>query len=117
MLDYFLDDAAPFCIAELAVAQEIAADIVSDYYVIKPRGGFRGSGVIIVAKEDLDETLQYILSDSTRLKKDRRKSHRYWIQDKFDSFIVEKYYPSDLVQVEAFVTFAAFVDYGAHANH
>jgi hypothetical protein len=70
-------------------------------FVIKPRGAFLGNGVIIVAKEDLNETLNYILNKSDALAKDTDGSYSYWQKDRFDSFLVEKYYPSDPVQVEA----------------
>ncbi len=84
------------------LADEIIKDIPADAYVIKPRSAFLGHGVIIVAKEELDATLQYILSRSEALVRNSDRSYSYWALDRHNSFIVEKYYPSDLIQVDAF---------------
>ncbi|MBS0655536.1 MAG: hypothetical protein JSR46_07160 [Verrucomicrobia bacterium] len=84
------------------LAQTIMNDIPSERYVIKPRGAFLGAGVIIVPKEELDSTLQYILQPSTALLANRDKSYSYWNHERFDSFLVEKYYPSDEISVDAF---------------
>lgn len=77
--------------------KKIRKEIDSDYYVIKPRGEFRGQGVIIAAKEELDSILKTILGDKKRLKNHRDPDYSYWVRDGFDSFIVERYYPSDPV--------------------
>ncbi len=79
---------------------QIVADIPAEAYVIKPRGGFLGNGVIIVPKDALDATLNYILNKDEALKKDKDLSYSYWYHDTFDSFIIEKYYPSDIIQVD-----------------
>ncbi|MBS0654302.1 MAG: hypothetical protein JSR46_00865 [Verrucomicrobia bacterium] len=84
------------------LAQTIMSDIPADRFVIKPRGAFEGNGVIIVAKEELDSTLQYILQKSDALKNDKDKSYNHWYSDRFDSFLVEKYYGSDEISVDTF---------------
>lgn len=81
------------------LAEQIQNDIGGDIFVIKPRGAFLGNGVIITSKEDLDHTLQYILNKSPALAADPDKSYRHWNKDSFDSFLVERYYPSDLIHV------------------
>lgn len=82
------------------LAQQIIDDIPSDIYVIKPRSAFLGRGVILVAKEKLDSTLKYILTSSEALQKDTDAAYNHWNRDAHDSFLVEKYYPSDLIQVD-----------------
>ncbi len=82
------------------LAEEIKRDISSDIFVIKPRSAFLGKGVIIVSAEDLDATLAYILTPTKILKLDPDVSYSYWAIDRSDSFIVEKYYSSDLLQFE-----------------
>lgn len=77
---------------------QIVEELPSDCYVLKPRGAFLGNGVIIVERENLQSTLEYILTPSDELKQDVDKSYSYWSRDKFESFLVEKYYPSDLIE-------------------
>ncbi len=84
------------------LADQIIQDIKGDAFVIKPRGAFLGNGVIIVSKEDLDTTLHYILDKPQSLKMDPDNSYNYWNRDRSDTFIVEKYYPSDILQVDTF---------------
>lgn len=79
------------------LADEIRDKIPSDRLVIKPRGACMGRGVIILEKEDLDETLQYILGDKEPLKKDSDRGFNHWAVDDMDSFLVEEFFPSDLI--------------------
>lgn len=83
------------------LAQKIQEDIKSEYYVIKPRSAFCGNGVIIVSKEDLDATLKYIFSGDASLDDDPDNAYNYWYGDSLDSFIVEKFYPSDALEVQS----------------
>jgi hypothetical protein len=82
------------------LAEQIMADIPSEAYVIKPRGAFLGHGVIIVSADDLDATLKYILTDKSGRETNEDQSYSHWATDTFSSFIIEKYYPSDLLQVD-----------------
>jgi len=82
------------------LAENIAQDLGGTCFVIKPRGGFLGNGVIIVSLDDLDKTLSTILGDPEPLKASKDKSYNHWARDPFNSFIVERYYPSDLITHE-----------------
>lgn len=82
------------------LAKQITDDIPSDIYVIKPRSAFLGKGVILVAKDELDSVLHYILTPSEQLKSDPDGAYNHWNKDQHDSFLIEKYYPSDLIKVE-----------------
>ncbi len=77
------------------LAATIVQDLGGDAFVIKPRGAFLGNGVIISSKDELDDVLKAILKDPQSLKKHKDKSYNHWSRDTFDSFIVERYYPSD----------------------
>lgn len=81
------------------LAQNVKDDIPSEYYVIKPRGAFLGNGVIIVAQKELDSTFRSIFAGEGPLLNGSDHSYNYWKRDPFDSFIVEKFYPSDFVKV------------------
>src|SRR6185295_473621 len=82
------------------LAAKIIQDLGGDAFVIKPRGAFLGNGVIIVSREDLDSTLHYILTEQEALKQNKDKSYNHWSRDPFNTFIVEKYYPSDPIMHE-----------------
>lgn len=84
------------------LANQIINDIQSDLFVIKPRGTFLGFGVIIVDRENLNDTLKYILKKSRKLKNDPDHSYSYWHGDRFDSFLVEEFVPSDPISVAHF---------------
>lgn len=75
----------------------IQKDIPSEFYVIKPQGEFSGHGVIVVAREDLDNVLHMILKPAASLAKHTDKKYAFWSKHKEDTFIVEKYYSSDYV--------------------
>lgn len=83
----------------LNLANKIINDLGCERFVIKPRGAFSGKGVIIVDKEDLDETLQYILNKTEFLKADTDSAYRYWYFDPFPTFLVEEFAASDPVWV------------------
>lgn len=82
------------------LAQTVIKDLQCDRFVIKPRDEFRGNGVLIVDKKDLDETLKLILKKKSALKRDDDPSVRYWYNNNSDSFIVEEFVSSDPVYVE-----------------
>jgi hypothetical protein len=81
------------------LANMIIQDLDCDRFVIKPRGAFSGKGVIIVDKEDLDETLRYILCKKESLNESRDSSYRYWYFDAYPNFLVEEFASSDPVEV------------------
>ena len=81
----------------LHLAEQIISDLQCDTFVIKPRGAFLGNGVIIVEKENLDETLKYILRVSGNLAESKDQAYNYWMSDRFDTFLVEEFIASDLI--------------------
>ncbi len=84
------------------LAGDIMEQIPADAFVIKPKGAFLGNGVIIVAKDNLDETLAYILQPSDKLRSERDSSYSFWGKTKEDCFIVEEFFESDLLAVPQF---------------
>ena len=81
------------------LASRIANEIGSDRFVIKPRGKFKGNGVIIVDKKDLNRTLKYIFSRSKKLKKNSDRAYRNWYYETSETFLVEEFVPSDTIIV------------------
>jgi hypothetical protein len=90
------------------LAQEVFKDLGCDIFVIKPIRGANGKGVIIVEKENLDETLKLILTDE-RLPIQYRNDHSYtyWKSGKKNiqkeeagSFIIEEFVPSKTIEVD-----------------
>lgn len=77
------------------LAARIKENMPSELYVIKPKGEFLANGVIVVESEELDNTLQLILEPKKSLKKHSDKSYAFWLNNKDDFFIIEKYYTSD----------------------
>jgi hypothetical protein len=78
-----------------ALSEKIQQDMPSDLYVIKPRKEFLGNGVIVVASQDLDATLELILEPADTLKDLSDAKYAYWDKNHDENFIVEKYYESD----------------------
>ncbi|MDB2613736.1 hypothetical protein N9Y92_01090 [Chlamydiales bacterium] len=68
----------------LSLKNKICSEIPGDYVVIKPLKSFKGNGVIILHKNELDETLQQI-----------QQQKGYWKNDRSESFIVEEFIESD----------------------
>lgn len=65
------------------LAETIKQDMPSDLYVIKPRSEILANGIIITSSQELDYTLHTLLQ------------HPYWSKNQDDTFLIEKYYPSD----------------------
>lgn len=81
------------------LAAEIINDLKCERFVIKPRSAFRGRGVMIVDKEDLDETLHHIFNKTVQLRLDKDISTRYWFTDKSETFLVEEFAAADPVAI------------------
>lgn len=81
------------------LANQIIKEIGGDRFVIKPTGAFLGDGVIIVEAQHLNETLKYIFSQSSKLRKDKDNSYNHWYHDTNNNFIVEKFAASDPVAI------------------
>lgn len=77
------------------LAEKIQKQLPSELYVIKPRGEFKGKGVIIVAGEDLDGVLKEILEQKSRLKNHPDSHYSYWSNNNDDTFLIERFYRSD----------------------
>lgn len=77
---------------------QIKRDIPTDIFVIKPLRSTRGKGVLIVSKEELGPTLEYILTENKEiLKKNPDASFSHWARDTCDGFIIEEFAESDPV--------------------
>ena len=81
------------------LAGKIAKELGGDTFVIKPRGNFMGKGVIIVQKQDLDETLRFIITKQGPLATREESAYRTWKYDTFDSFLVEAFITSDPIRL------------------
>ena len=87
------------------LVRTVLDDIPSSRLVIKPRHASRGVGVIIVDRNELDNTLQLILEPQAHpidpdLFDD--PAYSYWLESKRHDFIVEEFVESDPVNVEWF---------------
>lgn len=80
------------------LANQIANDLECDRFVIKPRKGFCGKGVIIVDKVDLDAVLFNILNKNLLIRV-TDPGQKYWRSDRSDSFIVEEFISSEPIRV------------------
>ncbi len=78
-----------------SLAQTIYEDLHGAIFVIKPRGAFKGSGVLIVGRDDLDHVLGLIIDHKQSLKRSKDPDLKFWANETRDSFIVERFYPSD----------------------
>lgn len=81
------------------LADQIIQEIQSEILVIKPRVGSMGRGVIMVHKEELDETLQLILNPTKELANHPERGYNYWGKTRANTFLVEEFISSDLMRV------------------
>lgn len=79
------------------LSANIQAAMPCDFYVIKPRSEVLANGVIVVASANLDAVLHMILEPVASLANHPDKKYAYWLKNKDDSFIIEKYYTSDSI--------------------
>ena len=70
-----------------------------DTVVIKPVNAANGWGVLIINKDELDQTLKKILAEKDTLRKIPDKSYSWWAKDHNDNFLVEEYVPSKIITV------------------
>lgn len=74
------------------LAEKIKQDIGGELFVIKPRKGSLGNGIIITDKSHLDRVLKTIFNSKMKdLRNEDKPEYRYWAYDKSDSFIVESF--------------------------
>lgn len=69
-----------------ARSEKIQQEMPSELYVIKPRSEILANGIIIVSSQELDYTLQTLT-----------EKRPYWSKNQDETFLIEKYYPSDPV--------------------
>ena len=79
------------------LSEQIQKEMPSDLYVIKPKSECLAKGVIVVANKDLDSLLQTILNPTPDLKNHPDKKYAFWSKNREETFLIEKYYPSDLM--------------------
>lgn len=82
------------------LAQKIINDFNCDVYVIKPLDGFKGDGVIMVRKNNLNIVLYNILNKTQAIKESKNPTYNHWAKDKNKKFIVEEYEASKLIHVD-----------------
>ncbi len=82
------------------LAEKINRDIGSSMLVIKPINAFKGNGVIIVKKEDLNRVLKYILDNEIEDLTDiDDAAYDFWNSYTSDTFIVEEFIDSEPIAV------------------
>ncbi|MFQ5729472.1 MAG: hypothetical protein ACE5GN_03835, partial [Waddliaceae bacterium] len=81
------------------LAGSIIDDIGGEVFVIKPRSSFKGNGIIIAERKELDPILRVILGEKQNLSKNPDSSLSYWESDPSDSFLVEEFVASDPISV------------------
>lgn len=83
------------------LAQNIITDLASDIVVIKPLDAALGHGIILIEKENLDDTLKLILKNHNDLEAYASDmSYYYWKKDFKEFFIVEAYAPSKAIYLD-----------------
>lgn len=81
------------------LAEIINEDIGSDILVIKPLGEYKGTGVLIINKEDLPQALEGILQKVPNQSLLDDPAYQYWLTSDASSFIVEEFIDSDPIVV------------------
>ena len=76
------------------IVNKIKNDFTEDVLVIKPIDGTLGKGVIMVHRNDLDETLKKIFTQTSVLKNMPDTSYNHWAKDTNKIFLIESYEPS-----------------------
>ncbi len=86
------------------LVHSIFQEIESDIFVIKPISSTKGQGVIIIDKDNLDSTLEYILSKENKraLSSNPESAYSYWASDKQALFLVEQFIESIPVEAPQF---------------
>ena len=82
------------------LAQSIDNDFAdTNIVVIKPLTACKGYGIIMTLKKDLDAILYNILEKTDAIYASDDTSYSYWAYDTNDSFLIERYEKSTLVQL------------------
>ncbi|MFA6527093.1 MAG: hypothetical protein WCT20_01585 [Candidatus Babeliales bacterium] len=80
--------------------QEVIRQMPSDYYVIKPLNASKGMGIVMVAREELAETVQSLFGQEAKVPNRKEKEYEYWLRDKNKTFLLEQFCPSKIVEVD-----------------
>ncbi len=82
------------------LTQQIIDDFDCNTFVIKPVSSANGWGILIVNKQDLDDTLKLIFSPKNKetIRKKQDKSYSHWSRDKSKHFLVESYETSKSIK-------------------
>ena len=86
-------------ITEENLAERILKDIPSDLLVIKPLKEYCARGVIILKREDLKETLEYLFEGKNKKVEVTDPAYEYWKNGTSSEFIVEEFIESEPVFV------------------
>ncbi len=93
------------CLYSPKLVQTILNDFSSPFLVIKPTNSSLGKGVIILDRNDLDKTLEYIFQpEDSRMDSElfNDPCYTYWRESGKENFIVEEFVESDPVYVDWF---------------
>jgi hypothetical protein len=83
------------------LVQTIIHTIPSAFYVIKPPACALGQGVILLAKAELDATLELIMHGSRQLSKmGDKKAYAYWQKDTSRRIMIEAFMASKAIVVD-----------------
>lgn len=81
------------------LAERILEEISSDLLVIKPLKEFLGKGVIILRREELKDTLEYIFDKKMKKHQVTDRAYEFWRKGKESEFIVEEFIDSEPIFV------------------
>ncbi len=86
------------------LVESIFQDIKSDIFVIKPLNSTKGFGVIIIDKDNLESTLEYLFTkeNKSKLLSNPDQTYNYWATDRERSFLVEQFIESDYLKAPQF---------------
>lgn len=86
------------------LTESILKNIQSEFLVIKPIKSSQGLGVIIISRENLDQTLEYLFTFGNKrlLKLNPDPSYSHWYVDRGSTFLVEQFVESTHVEVPQF---------------
>lgn len=79
------------------IVEKIKNDFDAEILVVKPINACLGRGVIIVHRDDLDETLETIFTKIDDIKNMDDNSYSYWAKDRKNEFLVEEFATSKLI--------------------
>jgi len=73
------------------LAEDITKEVTSKFLVIKPVNAWRGCGIMIIERSQLDAVLKGILVNNNLLKAMDRSAASYWAHDRNSTFLVESF--------------------------